>query len=117
MQQYLTGDGIVAAVLVVLAVVWAGNMIFSFVASARKEKERAQAPIARLDASISEIRTDLQLLKARVDAHDTEVSDLHAGQSAICRGVQALLEHELHNGNDDEMRAASDGIGKWLRTR
>ena len=36
---------------------------------------------------------------------------------ASCAGVQALLEHELHNGNADEMQLASKEINTWLRER
>lgn len=117
MEKYLTGDGLTATALFLLAVVWAGNMIFTFVGGARKERERAKEPFLRIDASINELKNKVSVLERRVDAHDNEVQDLHTGQSALCRGVQALLEHELHNGNDEEMRAASDSIGKWLRTR
>ena len=39
------------------------------------------------------------------------------GLMVICAGVQALLEHELHNGNTDEMHQASSEISGWLRQR
>lgn len=117
MDKYLSGEGLTVTALFLLAVVWAGNMIFSFIGNARRERERAREPFTRIDSSINDLRSEIDMLKRRVDAHDSDIQDLHAGQSALCRGVQALLEHELHNGNDEEMRAASDSIGKWLRTR
>ena len=39
------------------------------------------------------------------------------GQRELCFGVQALLNHELHNGNADEMARASENINKWLVER
>lgn len=45
--------------------------------------------------------------KERIDNHDT-------GQRALLRGVLALLNHELHNGNNDEMERAKSGIDNFL---
>ena len=117
MQEFLTGDRLLGAALFLLAVSWAWNMVYTSITSFRKESERSKEPFSRIDGSLSDIRARIDDLERRVSAHDADIADLHAGQSALCRGVQALLEHELHNGNDDEMRAASDSIGKWLRTR
>ena len=52
--------------------------------------------------------------KRRLDKHAQDIDDLREGQRNLCFGVQALLEHALHNGNADEMKAASDNIKKWL---
>ena len=29
-------------------------------------------------------------------------------------GLQTLLEHELHNGNADQMEKAANSLNKWL---
>ncbi len=55
--------------------------------------------------------------KRRLDEHDRQISDIRRGQMVNCAGVQALLEHELHNGNTTEMQDASKAIDKWLRER
>ena len=128
MEKYLTSDNMLKFCLVALMLCWAFNMIYTAVQNARKEKEHAREPFIRIDASMNDLRTkidsNIQNIRVRVESlehrlseHDRDLSDLHNGQSAMCRGVQALLDHELHNGNEDEMRAASDNIGKWLRTR
>lgn len=52
--------------------------------------------------------------KRRLDAQDAELSEQREGQRVLCKGVQALLEHELHNGNEDELASASKGINDWL---
>lgn len=116
-NTYLSGENLLISAVIVLILCWAFNLVYSAIGNVRKEKERAKEPFARIDASLNDMRSRIDTIERRVDAHDEDLSDLHAGQSALCRGVQALLEHELHNGNDDEMRAASDSIGKWLRTR
>lgn len=114
MEQYLKGD---APLLFFLALCWGFNLIYTAVSNARKEKDRNREPFVRIDATINDLRVRMDNLERRVDAHDADLNDLHAGQSALCRGVQALLDHELHNGNESEMQAASDSIGKWLRNR
>lgn len=117
MSNFLTSSNLLAGAIGILVLCWAFNMIFTSVVNFRRVKVDTQAPFIRIDASLNDIRQELDLLKRRVDIHDDEVKDLHTGQSAMCRGVQALLEHALHNGNEEEMKAAADGIGKWLRTR
>lgn len=117
MSEFLTPSYLLSGAVGILLLCWAFHLVYTAVADARKVRETAQTPFVRIDASINDLRIELDLLKRRVDTHDDEVKDLHAGQSAMCRGVQALLEHELHNGNEEEMKAAADGIGKWLRTR
>lgn len=46
-----------------------------------------------------------------------EMEALHNGQRVLCRGVVALLEHALHNGNSEEMERASSNISKWLQEK
>ena len=48
--------------------------------------------------------------KARIDSIDE-------GQKGLCHGVLALLNHELHNGNSDEMEKAKKGIYNYLIER
>ena len=117
MSDFLSSPVVMNGAVGILLLCWAFNLVFTSVTNVRREKENARAPISRIESDITDLRTELDVLKRRVDEHDDDVSDLHAGQSAMCRGVQALLEHELHNGNEDEMKAASEGIGKWLRNR
>lgn len=117
MEQYFTPANAVTFAIVALAFCWGFNLIYTTVQNARKERERQLEPIVKVNASISEVKGRLDSVERRLNGHDADISDLHAGQSAMCRGVQALLDHELHNGNENEMKAASDGIGKWLRTR
>jgi len=124
MEKYLTGDGLLKAAVVVLALAWAWNLIYTALTNARKERERAEAPFKAIRDDITHLREDIAADRERigalergVDSHAVELKDLHTGQTELCRGVQALLEHALHNGNNDEMQAASASIGKWLRNR
>lgn len=48
--------------------------------------------------------------------HD-HITDLKEGQRVMCVAVMALLNHELHNGNSDEMSKASAGLNEYLINR
>ena len=48
--------------------------------------------------------------------HDN-IADLKEGQRVICIAVMALLNHDLHNGNADEMTDALNGINSYLINR
>ena len=124
MEKYLTGDGLLKAAIIILALCWAWNMVYTAITNARKEHERSEAPIIAIRGDISTLRNDLATDRERITAlerdlelHSGELKDLHQGQTELCRGVQALLEFSIHNGNQDEMQAASASIGKWLRNR
>lgn len=55
--------------------------------------------------------------KARLDAHEKELGELREGQKVLCTGVQALLNHQLHDGNAEEMQEASSKMSSWLINR
>jgi len=124
-EKYISGDGLLAAAFVVLALAWAYNMISTARSNLRAEKLQRDAPIAALRGDISTLRNDLAADRERIGAlerdlelHSGELRDLHQGQTELCRGVQALLEFNLgKNGTEEEMRSASESIGKWLRNR
>lgn len=50
----------------------------------------------------------------RLDQHDKDIADLRKGTENLCLGVKALLNHELHDGNSDEMEQASRDLDSWL---
>ena len=66
-------------------------------------------------APSSDIAKKLDTDKRRLDAHDKAIGDLQDAQRALCAGVMALLDHELHNGNSEQMERARDDIMKYLQ--
>lgn len=48
--------------------------------------------------------------------HD-HIADLREGQRVMCVAVMALLNHDLHNGNSDEMNRALNGLNDYLINR
>lgn len=124
MEKYLTGDGLLKAAIIILALCWAWNLLYTALTNARKERERAEEPIRAVRGDIATLRSDLTADRERITAlerdvegYGAEMRDVHQGQTELCRGVQALLDHAIHNGNTDELQASSTSIGKWLRNR
>lgn len=71
-------------------------------------------PREQTDQTLVQCQIDLQAQKAIADAQAEEIRILGAGLIVTCKGVKALLEHELHNGNTGEMLSASKAIDDWL---
>lgn len=124
MEKYLTGGGLLSAAIVFLALAWAFNIIFTTILNLRVARRGHDEPLEAIRGDIRALRNDLASDRERISAlerdmvsHTGELQDVKRGQTELCRGVQALLDHALHNGNGDEMQAASASIGKWLRTR
>ena len=123
-QTALSGNGPMITLLVLLALMNVWNVAYTAISNARKEKERGEAPHVAIRGDIQTLRNDLAADRERIAAlerdlatHSDELQDLHQGQTELCRGVQALLDHAIHNGNTDKMEAASESIDKWLRNR
>ena len=52
--------------------------------------------------------------KLRLDDHSEEIRELQESTQVLCNGVLALLDHELHNGNADQMTKARDDLLGYL---
>ena len=77
--------------------------------------------IEKMEPRFSEIDRKLANDKEQIDAHTRQINTMEKRQNssdkaekALCRGVLALLNHELHNGNTDEMEKAKSGIDEYL---
>lgn len=106
----ITLDALWSAALVVLAV-------FGAIATVGKGIDYISKWRQRPMQTVTDNRKKLDNDKRRLDEHEKAIEDLQEGQKYLCLGVQALLEHELHNGNSDEMQEASHNIREWLAGR
>ncbi len=96
-----------------------------------RERKQAKRPeladeisakvLEKLEPRFAEIDRKLANDKARIDDHTRAIDalsrrtdGLETGQRALCRGVMALLNFNLHNGNTDEMEKANNGINDYL---
>lgn len=110
----VTFDALKNAVIIVLGVF---GLIETIGKGIDTIKSWRKPQMLRDNAQTEAIRKCVEKLdndKRRLDKHAQDIDDLREGQRNLCIGVQALLEHALHNGNADEMKAASDNIKKWL---
>lgn len=113
----ITSEG-VAWFLVVLLALFAGYNIFcAFRKNVRDEKKHREQPTLTLEERVKAHDKMLDNDKRRLDEMERKQADMQHGLMANCRGVQALLEHELHNGNTVEMQDASKAISDWLLKR
>lgn len=50
----------------------------------------------------------------RLNEHEKRITYVEETNKVLCEGIHALLEHELYDGNTDEMRAASAALFSHL---
>ncbi len=113
MDQTVTPDLILKAIGVFLACAAAIVAFDKFSDVLKKWKK----PRDQTDQTLARCQLDLNNQKARADSQAEEIKALRAGLIVTCQGVKALIEHELHNGNKDEMENASGAIDKWIFER
>lgn len=121
-------------VLVGLAALFVlGHKVVEIIRTERERKQLQQQPGEKLAEEISDkVLKKLEPRFADIDrkfANDKETIDRHTRQiealtgradsndegiKALSRGVLALLNHALHNGNTDELEKAQQGINDYL---
>lgn len=109
-MEGVTFDSLTTTIIVILALCGAINVIGSTIKLIRDHKQPQEK-------TIKDITDRLANDNVRLKEHGKAINDLQGGQKCLCEGVQALLNHALHNGNSDEMQAACGNINSWLRNR
>lgn len=112
-----TADDLFKAILVFLAVCAAVTIVLEMISKIKNLTK----PKTDNDRQIMQYFAND---KARLDTHEAAIKRLEnrsdklaEGMNVVGAGVQALLEHELHNGNSEEMAKASSDINKYLWNR
>lgn len=84
-------------------------------------QEISQMVIAKMEPRFADIERKFSNDKQSIETHTRQIGEinkrvdsLETGQKAQCRGILALLNHELHNGNSDEMEEAKKGMDNYL---
>lgn len=77
----------------------------------------AVTTIGKAVEAIRNWRKPADSLKHKVARHDEQLVALKEGQRVTCEALMALLGHELHNGNADEMQEASRKLNQYLVNR
>ena len=90
----------------------------------RLADEISKKVIGSMEPRFAEIDRKLSNDKALIDAHTRQIAAIEkrqdgfeTGQKAGNRGILALLNHELHNGNSDEMEKAKQVMDDYLIER
>lgn len=99
----ITPDQLMNTVVVILAVFAAVVAIDKFMDVVKKWRSPEKDMYEKL-------RSD----KLKLDEHDKELTALKEGQSVLCSGIVALLDHQLHNGNTNQMEKARNDINQYL---
>ncbi|MDD2649168.1 MAG: hypothetical protein PHI27_11605 [Eubacteriales bacterium] len=110
----LTGSNLLIALVVLCALLWLYNLIAEAVRNHRELKKPLDARAQNITARLDEYDTYFANDKRRIEQHDKEIATLRDGLKVNCFGVKALLNHELHNGNAQEMQKAASDMDAWL---
>ena len=116
-MEGVTFDGMKTFVLVLLALCGALSVIWGAIKAVREMRKPKADQLSEIVARLDKHKHMFANDDRRLEEHEQAMHDLRKGLMATCYGVQVLIEHELHNGNGDTMRKASDEIGEWLRER
>ena len=123
-------------VLVLLGLCAVVVLVYKVIEIVRKEHERkekknkladkdltdeiAEKVLEKLEPRFKDIEAKLTTDKSRLDNHETSIKNLNSSIDTIKDGMQvtadaltAILDHELHNGNADQMQKARDDLQQY----
>jgi archaellum component FlaC len=82
--------------------------------------EIADKVIEKLNDRLTKIEEKLGKDKDRLDNHENTIKSINNSLEAIkegmevsCNAIAEVLDHELHNGNGEQMQRASDELRKY----
>ena len=117
LASVLGGNAAITALAYILAVC-------VVIATVGKALDVVQAWLRPGQKKSTDVQACLKKDKDRLDDHDGRISALEKGlqktqegQRVTMEGVMALLEHELHNGNSQQMEEASRKIQAHLLSK
>ena len=129
----ITPEGLWTAVQVALGLAAIALVVFKLIEFYWKVKDRKQSDrlrtgtgltdeiaekvLEKLEPRFKDIETKLTTDKARLDNHESAIKSINGSIETIKDGMQvtadaltAILDHELHNGNSDQMQKARDDL-------
>lgn len=59
----------------------------------------------------------LERIEETLERVDTNIRDIREGYTYLARGTIATLNHQIHNGNTDELDAAASELNRYLTAR
>lgn len=110
----LTGNNLLTFLLVLVTLATLFILFVNVVDSARKLKKPQENKENSLVSHQEECERRFSRDFRMLDEHSKRIENVEETTRVLCAGIHALLEHELHNGNSDEMRRASEALFKHL---
>ena len=80
----------------------------------KKVMEKLEPRFAEIDRKLANDKALLDDHTKQLSTYDTRFSRQEEGQRALCRGVLALLSHEINGNSVDKCKEALEGIKTYL---
>lgn len=104
-MEHITPEQLMSAIVVVLAIFAAIVTVDKVIDIIKKWRSPTTDTAKKLAAD-----------KIRLDNHDSAIAKLQESNQVICTALLAILDHELHNGNSDQMQRARDELMQYLQS-
>lgn len=79
-----------------------------------KVLENLEPRFAEIERKLSNDNTRIDENVRELNEHRKRMDSMETGQRAICRGVLALLSHEINGNSTDKLKEAQTGISNYL---
>lgn len=83
-------------------------------AISKKVMEKLEPRFGEIDRKLANDKALLDDHTRRLSTYESKFAQQEEGQRAICRGVLALLSHEINGNSTDKLREALEGIKNYL---
>lgn len=124
MPEELTPSAIWTAVGVFVGLLLLFVIVVNAVEKWRSLRKPKEEKATQTEERFKSIEDKLANDKARLDGIDhrmnllaRDADDIYTGFGVMCKALGALLDHELHNGNADQMQDASCALNTYLTRR
>ena len=104
-MENITPDQLMNTVVVLLAIFAAIVTVDKVIDIIKKWRSPTTDVAKKLDSD-----------KKRLDEHDESIRKLQEGSKVQLTALQAMLDHEIHNGNTEQMQKARDEINRYLQS-
>ena len=99
-MEALTGNNLLIALIVAVAMMELINLIGKTIGTFRDWRKPAEE-------NDSDVQKRLNTCEQKLERDFKQLQDVRNGGEKLCIGLQALLNHERHNGNSDERAPAA----------
>ena len=99
---------------IVLAVASAIVLLANAAEKIAKAVKVAKAPEQRQNDEITEIKSRLDKVEAKLDKDKLQIADAKECNHVLTKGMLALLEHGINGNNIDQMREAKNDVNEYL---